>query len=170
MVSAKNKKSNKVQTQIDNSKPKTNNFKPKKVQQKPVQNVKETVTETHKIPSHDSSHNIYAGFWARFFAMVVDCIFCSVTLGLGYLVNMYAEPAKGWTVGKYLLGIRVVDEHTMAPAGFVKNLIMRGFVGKFILDSITFGLGYLLPLFDDKKQALHDKVAGTIVIKKEHMK
>ncbi len=33
------------------------------------------------------------------------------------------------------------------------------------LDSAIFYIGWLLPLFDEKKQALHDKLAGTIVIR-----
>ena len=35
-----------------------------------------------------------------------------------------------------------------------------------IVSSIILGIGYLMVIWSDKKQALHDQMAGTLVLKK----
>ena len=58
----------------------------------------------------------------------------------------------------------------MKPSGFINNLLLRGLIGKGIIDSITLGIGMLWVAIDSKKQGLHDKVAGTIVVYERFMK
>ena len=61
------------------------------------------------------------------------------------------------------LKIKVVKEDTGEVPGFAKAFL-REMVGKF-LSSLVFGLGYFSVLWDKDKQAWHDKIAGTVVIK-----
>jgi uncharacterized RDD family membrane protein YckC len=44
------------------------------------------------------------------------------------------------------------------------TFFLREIIGK-IVSSIILFIGYLMILWDGKKQGLHDKIAGTVVIK-----
>ena len=66
----------------------------------------------------------------------------------------------GATIGKWLLGLRVVRADGYPPT-FVRSLIR--FVG-YGLSAIVFFLGYLWVLFDNERRAWHDELAGTWVI------
>lgn len=155
------------------------------------------------VPFDNTSGNIvYAGFFTRLFAQMIDLVFFSlllfaVTLCVGVVIGIIsgatgastdnvAETLSsmsfyfvlillpgyfiiltgkyGKTLGKKILGIKVVKkELPSATPGLLKALI-RYIVG-FFIDWITFGIGNLWQLWNPEKQALHDKVAGTIVIK-----
>ena len=79
-----------------------------------------------------------------------------------YYYGIYQHNA-GQTVGKKAMGIKVVDMVTgQTPS--VGKFLLRDMIGK-ILSSLILMIGYLMPLWDPKKQALHDKIAGTVVIK-----
>lgn len=65
------------------------------------------------------------------------------------------------TLGKKALGIKVTDKQEN-KIGFGKAS-GRHF-GK-IISSLIIGIGYLMAAFTEKKQALHDKMAGCLVIK-----
>ncbi len=84
--------------------------------------------------------------------------------GLAYYLIFWVN-YDGATPGKKLLGIKIVrdnGEKLTYPTAFIR------YIG-FILSGLTlvflFGLGYLWVIWDKKKQALHDKFAGTVVIK-----
>jgi uncharacterized RDD family membrane protein YckC len=68
---------------------------------------------------------------------------------------------KGTTVGGIICRLRVVRT-TGEPLQFGESLI-RGLTG--ILSLAAFGLGALWILFDEERQAWHDRVAGTYVVK-----
>lgn len=68
---------------------------------------------------------------------------------------------RGGTPGKLLLGIRVVDARTRGPVSFGQAL-WRGLACALTL--LSLGLGYLWLLLDPKRQTLHDKLAGTLVV------
>lgn len=65
------------------------------------------------------------------------------------------------TPGKLLLNCQVVDAQSGNPIGF-RQAVLRS-MGMFITTA-SFGLGFLWILFDRNKQALHDKIAHTIVV------
>lgn len=84
----------------------------------------------------------------------------SIGISVGYVV--FYQAAKGQTVGKKVMGIKVVDAQGKTPSAM--TFFLREIVGKFI-SGLTLGIGYLMMLWDVRKQALHDKIASTFVVK-----
>lgn len=77
------------------------------------------------------------------------------------LYYSYMESSKYQaTLGKLALGIKVVDIHG-APIAFSKALLRN--LSKYISMFILY-IGYIMIIFDDRKQGLHDKIADTLVI------
>jgi uncharacterized RDD family membrane protein YckC len=74
--------------------------------------------------------------------------------------------AKGQTLGKMLWGVRVRDAATGGPLGPGKAAVR--YLAPALLSIVTFGLIWLpdgLWLFwDRRRQTLHDKVAGSVVV------
>lgn len=122
---------------------------------------------------------VYAAFWERFGAAFLDGIILAVVqfaIGLvvsrevGILINLVIQwlyyalqessPAQA-TLGKKALGLKVT---TMTGGQITFGQATGRYFGK-ILSSIILLIGYLMMLWDDKKQTLHDKLAGTLVIK-----
>lgn len=66
------------------------------------------------------------------------------------------------TIGKLALGIKVTDTNG-GRLTFVKALLRA--IGKIISGIIIF-IGYIMAGFTDKKQGLHDMIAGSVVVKK----
>lgn len=66
----------------------------------------------------------------------------------------------GYTIGKGVLGIKLIDENTGQPIGalmaFLRQLV-------HILDSFCY-IGYLWPLWDAKSQTFADKIMHTVVV------
>jgi len=77
-----------------------------------------------------------------------------------YSIIMEASERQG-TWGKILMGLKVSDEKG-APITFGRSLIRN--LSK-IISTATIGFGYMMGFFDKKQQCLHDKIAGTLVIK-----
>ncbi|HWL91118.1 MAG TPA: RDD family protein [Actinomycetota bacterium] len=131
----------------------------------------------------------YAGFWRRVAAVIIDGLLLSVvtvpfTLAMGD-GDTYAEAARssgassisavvGWlyyalmessakqaTVGKMALGIIVTDIEGRR-IGFGKAT-GRHFAK--ILSALILGIGFLMVAFTQRKQGLHDILAGTLVVK-----
>jgi uncharacterized RDD family membrane protein YckC len=65
------------------------------------------------------------------------------------------------TWGKVLMGLKVSDEKGN-PITFNRSLVRN--LSK-ILSTAMLGLGYLMGFFDKRQQCLHDRIAGTVVIK-----
>ncbi|HEU4621292.1 MAG TPA: RDD family protein [Burkholderiaceae bacterium] len=133
----------------------------------------------------------YAGFWRRFFASLIDIFWqLPILIFVGWLmygaqvfhaeamearpidvVLQYLIPAvlviafwmwRGATPGKMLLGMRIVDANTFQPVS--KGRLALRYLGYYI-SAVVFMLGYLWAAFDKRKQAWHDKIAGTVVIR-----
>ncbi|MCX7572034.1 RDD family protein [Tumebacillus sp. DT12] len=68
---------------------------------------------------------------------------------------------NGQTLGKKILGIRIVRKDG-ARVSFGR-LLLREVIGRWV-NSITFLIGYLIALGEDKR-GLHDYIGGTIVVK-----
>jgi uncharacterized RDD family membrane protein YckC len=68
----------------------------------------------------------------------------------------------GQSLGKMLVGIRIVRRD--GTRVHVAGILLRNLVGYFIT-VFTFGLGFLFAGLNDSGRALHDYLAGTIVIR-----
>jgi uncharacterized RDD family membrane protein YckC len=83
-------------------------------------------------------------------------------IGLAFAIyNAYLNGSTGQSVGKKVVGTRVVSETTGQPIGGGAGII-RWLA--HIIDSIICGIGYLFPLWDAKKQTIADKIMKTVVI------
>ncbi len=67
----------------------------------------------------------------------------------------------GATPGKILLDCRVVDAQTLENISF-KNAFIRA--AGYIISALPVYLGFIWMAFDKRKQGLHDKLAGTLVL------
>jgi uncharacterized RDD family membrane protein YckC len=133
----------------------------------------------------------YAGFWKRFVALIIDGIVVQVAafmggaligLTLGAVSRDVAEAVAGvfgfllqWlyfaimecsdaqaTLGKMALGIKVTN---MNGQRIHFGRASGRYFGK-IVSGLILGFGFLMAGFTDKKQALHDMLAGTLVVNK----
>lgn len=66
------------------------------------------------------------------------------------------------TVGKMALGIKVTD---MEGNKLTISKALLRHIGK-IISAFTIFIGYLIALFTENKQALHDLIAGSMVVEK----
>jgi len=128
----------------------------------------------------------YASWIQRLVALIIDCVLVGIvnmiinfvlTMSLGHLIGgivgscvglaigigyfSYMESSeKQATFGKNAMGIMVTDENgqriTMSKA------VVR-YLSK-IVSTVTLMIGWFMPLFTAKKQALHDIIAGTLVV------
>jgi uncharacterized RDD family membrane protein YckC len=94
----------------------------------------------------------------------------AVTAAIGIVIwlielayPIYFIGTKGQTLGKMIMKIKVIKADTGATPDFV-SAFLRETVGKFI-SSIVLGMGYMAAIKDPKKQAWHDRIAGTVVVK-----
>jgi uncharacterized RDD family membrane protein YckC len=80
------------------------------------------------------------------------------------------EP-NGQTLGKQLFDIAVIRDDRLPfdwKYALLREVVVKWFLFGGVIFAFTLGLGWLLdvlwPLWDDEKQALHDKVVSTHVI------
>ena len=82
-------------------------------------------------------------------------------LGLTIWNRFVRQGRTGQSIGKKVLGLKLVDERTGAPIGagmaFVRELCHN-------LDGMVY-IGYLWPLWDTKRQTFADKIVGTVVVR-----
>jgi uncharacterized RDD family membrane protein YckC len=81
-------------------------------------------------------------------------------LSLAYFTYFEGSPS-GQTIGKRLLGIRVIDFSAGGPVGYGRAFVR--WIAR-ILSGIVCLLGYLWMLWDKEKQTWHDKLATTVVV------
>lgn len=113
----------------------------------------------------------YASFFERFAAVLVDSVLLiAVNLVIKnemafFLVStayfVWMNGAYGATVGKMVMGIRIVKENK-AKINY-SDAMLREIVS--YLSFIVLFIGYLVVIWDPKKQAWHDRLAKTVVIK-----
>lgn len=94
--------------------------------------------------------------------MIIMFLLSSVLILAYFVWNFFLKQGKtGYTIGKGVMGIKLVKAETGLPIGagmaFVRQIA-------HILDGIPCNLGYLWPLWDEKRQTFADKVIGTYVI------
>ncbi len=143
----------------------------------------------------EATRHRYAGFWLRFAAYLIDFVLIYIVEGvlavgvvmmgphelnvvaiLYGLVNFaLVSAALAWayfalfesspmqaTVGKYALGLYVSDL-SGDPIGFWRATA-RYWLKMF--SSLTLMVGWIIAAFTPQKQALHDLLAGTLVLRR----
>ncbi|UII22277.1 RDD family protein [Fulvivirga ligni] len=170
---------------------------------------------TLDMPSQDKRPLVYAGFWLRFLALIIDSILVYIAvsilfailtaMGMGYLEELTAfsrnrgvmdqeqamemfyvamralaiislffnaayilyyslmeSSGNQATLGKMAVGLKVTDlngERLTFGKAIVRNVCK-------ILSTIVLYIGWIIAGFTEKKQALHDILASTLVLKK----
>jgi uncharacterized RDD family membrane protein YckC len=97
-------------------------------------------------------------------ATVIGIVYPVATVvGLAFLVwnSGYRQGRSGQSLGKSVLGTRLVGAHSGEPVGFGRAL---GRQVAHLLDAIPFGLGYFWPLWDEQRQTFADKICSTLVV------
>jgi uncharacterized RDD family membrane protein YckC len=79
--------------------------------------------------------------------------------------TIYLLSVKGQTLGKKMLGIRIVNNLDDSNAGFVRAFLLRGIVNAIPGAIIPFyGVIEVLFIFGAERRCIHDFIAGTRVI------
>lgn len=121
----------------------------------------------------------YAGFWRRFWAFVLDAVFLWMLGGLLaqavpadarrgavlLLLTIYlvATSATGGSVGKRILGLRVLREQDGSLLGLVRAVV-RELVR---IPSLFVLVGAFWMLDHPRRQTLHDLVVGSVVVREQ---
>ena len=121
----------------------------------------------------------YGGFWLRVVAYFLDAILLVIAQvilmqvikneaaaqGVSFLLTWFyfagLESMAGATLGKMVLGLSVTDEQG-------NNISFLRATGRYfakIISALILCIGYLMVAWDGRKQGLHDKIAGTLVVK-----
>jgi uncharacterized RDD family membrane protein YckC len=83
-------------------------------------------------------------------------------LGWLYFAGMESS-ARQATIGKSAMSLRVTNyEGQRISFGHATGR----FFAKIVSGLIPFAIGYIMAAFTEKKQALHDLIAGTLVLRK----
>ena len=139
-----------------------------------------------------ATSEVYAGFWIRIGATLIDAALLAVIAypillsaygweyfeseslihgPLDFLVS-WVFPAiavitfwifKSATPGKMAIGARIVDART---AERPSNAQFIGRYFAYFVSALPIGLGIVWVGFDARKQGWHDKLAGTVVVRK----
>lgn len=84
----------------------------------------------------------------------------AILISLAYYTYLEGGPT-GQTLGKRVLGVRVISFDTGGPVGYARGFIR--WIGR-ILSTIPLFLGYFWMLWDREKQTWHDKLASAVVV------
>ncbi len=120
---------------------------------------------------------VYAGFWKRFAAVIIDSIVVSAatgiltaaTFGMGWASIFFLpwiyeaimlSSVKQATVGKMVLGCVVTDLN----GGRITFARATGRHFAKWISALLLGFGFIMAAFTEKKQALHDLIAETLVV------
>lgn len=98
--------------------------------------------------------------WAPLFAGMFRLMFLRIILNWLYFAILESSAWQG-TLGKKALGLQVTD---LSGRRISFARATGRFFGKFLSTVILF-IGYIMAGFTEKKQALHDILAGTLVVR-----
>ncbi|MCZ0730830.1 RDD family protein [Mycolicibacterium iranicum] len=73
----------------------------------------------------------------------------------------YRQGRSGSSLGKSVMGFRVVSENTWQPIGFGGSALRQAL---HLIDVALCGIGFLLPILDPRRQTLADKLMGTVCV------
>jgi uncharacterized RDD family membrane protein YckC len=100
-------------------------------------------------------------------ASLLDVLLMVVTLFIGWFIWSIVLWKQSTSPAKKMLGMRVVDANTRAPAT-MQQMVMREVVGKWVVGSVAAGLAnlasFVMLFVTPKRQAVWDYIGGTTVI------
>ena len=113
-----------------------------------------------------------AGFWMRIGALFIDALLIGISLsfldrehGLTLLVlaayGAVMWKFKGTTIGGIVFGLKIARLDSR-PVDWATAIVRA--LSCFLSLAVA-GLGFIWIAFDDEKQAWHDKIAGTVVVR-----
>jgi uncharacterized RDD family membrane protein YckC len=109
-------------------------------------------------PGNFNDPEVLEAFWSKMFGIY------GVTIVSNWLYYALLESSeKQGTIGKMAMGIKVVSATDSGRISF-GQATGRHF-GKFI-STMILCIGYLMMLWSNKSQTLHDSMAGTLVIRR----
>ena len=137
-------------------------------------------------PAPEATGVAMADWWRRFAALVIDIavmwiplafltrdmdkipgLFVGIAVGVTYF-SLLNGGRRGQTLGKMVWDVRVRDAATGGPLGVPKAAI------RYLAPTLLFLIpiaGFILwivdglwPLWDGRRQAMHDKLAGSMVV------
>lgn len=73
----------------------------------------------------------------------------------------YRQGRTGQSVGKSVMKFKVVSDKTWLPIGFGLSFVRQ--LAHYI-DQLICYVGYLWPLWDDRRQTIADKIMGTVCV------
>jgi uncharacterized RDD family membrane protein YckC len=121
----------------------------------------------------------YGGFWLRFVALIIDSLIISLASGVLALATFGAGIAVA-LVGPWLYEAFMLSSEWQATVGKrAMGLAVTGIDGGRIsfaratgrhfakyISAFLLGIGFIMAAFTAKKQALHDMIAETLVVKR----
>jgi uncharacterized RDD family membrane protein YckC len=150
----------------------------------------QVMQQANRIPAAVLKRDIaYAGFWRRLLAYLIDLLVIGAVgatlgtlvitvapdnrlalanvlpvtsaIGWAYFVLFETSPARG-TLGKIALNLFVADVHG-DPISYPRAALRYLFK---TFSTLLLGLGWIMAAFTPRKQALHDLMAGTLVLRR----
>ena len=85
-----------------------------------------------------------------------------IALGVALLNFVLLTAWQGQTIGKWATGLRIVRRDGQGVG--VGRLLLRHLLG-YPLSLLTLGIGFLIAAFNANGRALHDVIAGTVVVR-----
>lgn len=94
-------------------------------------------------------------------SLVFTVVGCLALLGFCVWNSGYLQGTTGRSLGRRVARTKLVNVDTGQPVGF------GWAVARQICHVLEFGIGYLRPLWDGKRQTFADKVVRTVVVRVE---
>jgi uncharacterized RDD family membrane protein YckC len=85
----------------------------------------------------------------------------SQLFSIAYFVGFWTW--RGQTPGMMLLGLQVARESDGTPPGLARSILR--YVG-YLVSGFVLLIGFIWIAFDSRKQGWHDKIAGTVVVRR----
>ena len=135
-----------------------------------------------------AANSSYGGFWIRLAAYIIDVIIVGIPIAIlrfalnpsdassghpilvfvltivievAYFAGFWSSEFQA-TLGQKICGLRVVSASDFGKISFGRA---NGRFFAMILSGLIFCIGFLMIAFTERKQGLHDMIAGTYVIK-----
>ena len=94
------------------------------------------------------------------YSHIIKILSIVIIITIGILYEIFLLGKSGKTIGKRVFGLMVLRSNNSIVT---TQIALRRLMGK-VINLLTFGIGYLVIMFRENKQGLHDGFAGTKVV------